>query len=176
MCEGAETQQHVDFLREIGCDFVQGYYFTKPIPQRAFDEKYPHFEQRNLLPHRHMTKSDISMVPNWEKRSKRMFEEILAETYPGFLSLRNEKHQIVYLNQSFRNWIAKYTDVDPLGKTNIDLAAIVPENVADTFMQCHDGSLDLQKDQDNITAVSYTHLDVYKRQVLLRVKILSTEF
>lgn len=153
VCEGAETQQHVDFLREIGCDFVQGYYFTKPIPHRAFDEKYPHFEQRNLLPHRHMTKSDISMVPNWEKRSKRMFEEILAETYPGFLSLRNEKHQIVYLNQNFRNWIAKYTDVDPLGKTNIDLAAIVPENVADTFMQCHDGSLDLQKDQDNITGV-----------------------
>ncbi|MCD7995473.1 MAG: hypothetical protein LUK37_28330 [Clostridia bacterium] len=67
----------------------------------------------------------------------------MAETYPGFLSLRNEKHQIVYLNQNFRDWIAKYTDVDPLGKTNIDLAAIVPENVADTFMQCHDGSLDL---------------------------------
>lgn len=153
VCEGAETEQHVNFLREIGCDFAQGYYFTRPIPQKAFDQKYPVFEQRIMLPPRRMVKSVNSMVPNWEKRSKRMFEEVLAETYPGFLSLRNEKHQIVYLNQNFRDWIAKYTDVDPLGKTNIDLAAIVPENVADTFMQCHDGSLDLQKDQGNLTGV-----------------------
>ncbi len=153
VCEGAETEQHVNFLREIGCDFAQGYYFTRPIPQKAFDQKYPVFEQRIMLPPRRMVKSVNSMVPNWEKRSKRMFEEVLAETYPGFLSLRNEKHQIVYLNQNFRDWIAKYTDVDPLGKTNIDLAAIVPENVADTFMQCHDGSLDLQKDQSNLTGV-----------------------
>lgn len=153
VCEGAESEQHVSFLQEIGCDFAQGYYFAKPIPQKAFDQKYPVFEKRIPLPPRHMTRSGISMVPNWEKRSKRMFEEVLAETYPGFLSLRNEQHQIVYLNQNFRDWIAKYTDVDPLGKTNIDLAAIVPENVADTFMQCHDGSLDLQKDETNLTGV-----------------------
>lgn len=153
VCEGAETEPHVNFLREIGCDFAQGYYFTKPIPQKAFDQKYPVFGPRIMLPPRRMAKSGNSMVPNWEKRSKRMFEEVLAETYPGFLSLRNEQHQIVYLNQNFRDWIAKYTDVDPLGKTNIDLAAIVPENVADTFMQCHDGSLDLQKEQNNRTGV-----------------------
>lgn len=153
VCEGAESEQHVNFLREIGCDFAQGYYFTKPIPQETFDLKYPVFEKRIPLPPRRMIRSGISMVPNWEKRSRRMFEEVLAETYPGFLSLRNEQHQIVYLNQNFRDWIAKYTDVDPLGKTNIDLAAIVPENVADTFMQSHDGSLDLQKDQANRTGV-----------------------
>lgn len=153
VCEGAESEQHVNFLREIGCDFAQGYYFTRPIPQREFDQKYPVFEKRVMLPPRHMARSGISMVPNWEKRSRRMFEEVLAETYPGFLSLRNENHQIVYLNQNFRDWIAKYTDVDPLGKTNMDLAAIVPENVADTFMQCHDGSLDLQKDQTNRSGV-----------------------
>ena len=153
VCEGAETEQHVNFLSEIGCDFAQGYYFTRPIPQKTFDQKYPAIQYHIVLPQRSMAKSGISMVPNWEKRSKRMFEEVLAETYPGFLSLRNEKHQIVYLNQNFRDWIAKYTDVDPLGKTNMDLAAIVPENVADTFMQCHDGSLDLQKNQDNRSGV-----------------------
>lgn len=72
-----------------------------------------------------------------------MYEKILSDTFPGFLSIRNEKHQIVYLNDNFKNWIKQFTDVDPIGKTNADLARIVPENVAETFMQCHDGSLDL---------------------------------
>ena len=31
IAEGAETIQHVDFLREHRCDQVQGYYFSKPI-------------------------------------------------------------------------------------------------------------------------------------------------
>ena len=69
VCEGAESEQHVSFLQEIGCDFAQGYYFTKPIPQKAFDQKYPVFEKRIPLPPRHMTRSGISMVPNWENEA-----------------------------------------------------------------------------------------------------------
>lgn len=147
VCEGAEEIQHVHFLQEIGCDYAQGYYFTKPISQEAFDRKYPVFERRTPLPPRRMLRSGASAIPNWEMKSRRMFEEILVETFPGFLSLRNEEQQIVYLNQNFRDWIAKYTDVDPLGKTNLDLAAVVPENVADTLMQCHEGSLNPLKSQ-----------------------------
>ena len=32
LTEGVETKEHLDFLREIGCDLVQGYYFSKPLP------------------------------------------------------------------------------------------------------------------------------------------------
>jgi diguanylate cyclase (GGDEF)-like protein len=30
--EGVETRQQVDFLKSIGCNYVQGYYFGKPMP------------------------------------------------------------------------------------------------------------------------------------------------
>lgn len=82
-----------------------------------------------------------------------MYEKILSDTFPGFLSIRNEKHQIIYLNDNFRNWIRQFTDVDPIGKTNIELAAITPPNVADTFLQCHDGSLDLYKKEDTAKGI-----------------------
>ena len=31
ICEGVETKEHLDFLKEHDCDFVQGYYFSKPL-------------------------------------------------------------------------------------------------------------------------------------------------
>ncbi|MBO6138256.1 MAG: EAL domain-containing protein [Lachnospiraceae bacterium] len=34
LAEGAETKEQVDFLRSIGCEKVQGYYFGKPLPYR----------------------------------------------------------------------------------------------------------------------------------------------
>ncbi|WP_240324429.1 EAL domain-containing protein [Trinickia diaoshuihuensis] len=32
IAEGAETQKQIDFLRKEGCDEVQGYFFSRPIP------------------------------------------------------------------------------------------------------------------------------------------------
>lgn len=31
IAEGAETEENVNFLREHGCDMIQGYYFSKPL-------------------------------------------------------------------------------------------------------------------------------------------------
>ena len=40
VCEGIETKDYVDYLTKIGCDYIQGYYFDKPIKLESFKEKY----------------------------------------------------------------------------------------------------------------------------------------
>ena len=40
LAEGAEEQSQVDRLRELGCQIVQGYFFSKPIPVEEYEEKY----------------------------------------------------------------------------------------------------------------------------------------
>ncbi len=40
LCEGVETKELVDFLREIGCTLIQGYYFDKPMPAEDLRKKY----------------------------------------------------------------------------------------------------------------------------------------
>ncbi|MBR6303840.1 MAG: EAL domain-containing protein, partial [Lachnospiraceae bacterium] len=36
--EGVETKEDFDALRQMGCDFIQGFYFSKPLPAREFIE------------------------------------------------------------------------------------------------------------------------------------------
>lgn len=36
--EGVETQEQLERLRDIGCDYVQGYYFAKPMPVFKYEE------------------------------------------------------------------------------------------------------------------------------------------
>ena len=38
LCEGVETEGHFDFLREIGCERAQGYFFGKPMPMEETRE------------------------------------------------------------------------------------------------------------------------------------------
>ena len=32
LAEGAESREQVDLLKKWGCEYIQGYYFSKPIP------------------------------------------------------------------------------------------------------------------------------------------------
>ena len=36
VCEGVETKEQVEFLRDVDCDIVQGYYYSKPVPLNVF--------------------------------------------------------------------------------------------------------------------------------------------
>lgn len=38
--EGVETQEQRDFLSTVGCDYVQGYYYAKPMPQEEYERRY----------------------------------------------------------------------------------------------------------------------------------------
>ncbi len=49
VAEGVETEQQLAYLRQIGCDWLQGYLLSKPVPYQEFadlldDEDYQNFE------------------------------------------------------------------------------------------------------------------------------------
>ena len=40
IAEGVETKEQLEYLKSINCDYIQGYYFSKPIPKEEFENKY----------------------------------------------------------------------------------------------------------------------------------------
>jgi len=38
VAEGVEIEEQETLLREMGCDFAQGYLFSKPLPPEAVSE------------------------------------------------------------------------------------------------------------------------------------------
>ena len=40
VAEGVENDEQLNALKQMGCDIVQGYYFSKPLPVDEFTEKY----------------------------------------------------------------------------------------------------------------------------------------
>ena len=39
LAEGAETKSQVDKLRALGCEVIQGYYYSKPVPIEEYEKK-----------------------------------------------------------------------------------------------------------------------------------------
>ena len=38
VAEGVETKEQAEFLKNYGCDYLQGYYFSKPVTQEEFEQ------------------------------------------------------------------------------------------------------------------------------------------
>lgn len=48
VAEGVETELQVEFLKRIGCDYIQGFRFFRPMDEKAFTELLAHNEENRL--------------------------------------------------------------------------------------------------------------------------------
>lgn len=49
VAEGVETKEQLECLRGIGCDYVQGYYFAKPMPREEFEALLKEHQEKKTL-------------------------------------------------------------------------------------------------------------------------------
>ena len=49
LCEGAEIEQEVDLLTQLGCDSVQGYFFGRPETFEDFSKRAASELDRNIM-------------------------------------------------------------------------------------------------------------------------------
>lgn len=49
LSEGVEEEEQYAFLKSIGCDMIQGYYFFKPQPKNVFLKEATVYESQRTL-------------------------------------------------------------------------------------------------------------------------------
>jgi len=40
IAEGVETKKQLELLKTLGCDYAQGYLFSKPLPEEKFEKMF----------------------------------------------------------------------------------------------------------------------------------------
>lgn len=64
ICEGVETDQQIEVLKQIGCDEIQGYWYSKPLKMEAYEK---------LLETERISNWGGAKRPNRQKRIKRIY-------------------------------------------------------------------------------------------------------
>ncbi len=100
IAEGVETMSQADFLKSIGCEYIQGYLYSKPLPEEEFEAL--------LLKH----KIDYTILPDgrdqtidahdfWEPKSQ---ETLIFSNFVGGAAIfeyHNGKVEILRVNKKY---------------------------------------------------------------------------
>ncbi|SFA89146.1 diguanylate cyclase (GGDEF) domain-containing protein [Acetitomaculum ruminis DSM 5522] len=140
LAEGVETKDHFEFLKSIGCERLQGYYFGKPMP---LAEVVEHIKKNNI----EFESREISAL--YQKTGL----VDIAKNSPIALAFydKEKKFKIIYVTDSFQREISRNgekIDILKEGKLNPD------DSIIDShFMVLVEKVLNTKK-RENMTLVS----------------------
>ena len=115
VCEGVETKEQVEFLQEIGCSKLQGYYYCKPVPLETIRERYRSGTQIGY--ENPAESSYFEAISRSNLFDPLVFEEQNNDNF--FLSLpvcimeiKDDMVHFLRCNKSYQAFAKKYFDLD----------------------------------------------------------------
>jgi len=79
IAEGVETAQQAAFLKSIGCDYAQGYLYSKPVPKKDYLEILKNSDTSVLMPTLQL-KETINPADFWDHKS---VETLIFNSFVG---------------------------------------------------------------------------------------------
>ena len=99
--EGVEKKEHADFIESLGCRYIQGYYFYKPMPIKDFEDL---IADDSIIDNRGFVVKLNEQVRIREFLDKNIFSDSMLNNIIGpvaFYSWNGEKTDIVRFNEQF---------------------------------------------------------------------------
>lgn len=100
IAEGVETVKQADFLRSIGCDYIQGYLYSRPIPSEEFEEILSGSSVGALVPQMRLIDT-MNACDFWNPTSQ---ETLIFSNYVGGAAIfdyRQGRMEMLRVNQKY---------------------------------------------------------------------------
>lgn len=118
VCEGVETEEQKQFLQEIGCSKLQGYYFCKAVPLSEIVERnrkgiqigYENPEEADYYETvGRVNLFDLEVIAADEDGA---FQHSFSTLPMGILEVQRDSARLMRSNQSLRDFIKRFYGVD----------------------------------------------------------------
>ena len=100
IAEGVETKEQADYMRSIGCSFVQGFLYSKPLPEEQFLRCLRDNSTERLLPQSEFVET-LDARRFWDPES---LETLVFNQYVGGAAIflyRNEVVEVLRVNTNY---------------------------------------------------------------------------
>ncbi len=100
IAEGVETIEQADFLKSIGCEYIQGYFYSRPLPENQYVEMLTESTLGEKTPQVKMI-ANMNAYDFWDPKSQ---ETLIYSHYVGGASVFeycNGKVDILRVNQKY---------------------------------------------------------------------------
>lgn len=110
--EGVETIEQVDFLKCIGCEYAQGFFYARPMPVEDYEEfiaREEEMEAKNVK-----DENAIIVGELWNTRSNVSIFYDMLEVPIAIYEYRKDKLELLRANSKYENEIAFEKDIGEL--------------------------------------------------------------
>ena len=100
IAEGLETEPQADFMESIGCSYIQGYLYSKPVPEEEFRRKLETSASEPVAPAIELPE-EMDAGKFWDPSS---METLIFNSYVGgaaIISLRQGRIEILRVNRKY---------------------------------------------------------------------------
>ena len=129
VAEGVETREQIDFLRTLGCDMIQGYYYSRPIPREEFEAKLESNESivsKTDAPAA-ITVDNINAVLGADSLVTSLIDGILGGF--GFYAFSNDRLEAIRVNKAYLELLG-YPDMGAFSMHSLNvLTQVYPPDV-----------------------------------------------
>ena len=127
IAEGVETYQQVEFLRAIGCDHAQGYFYSRPIPVYEYEKllltaNEPHAIDAHTMSW--LDGRDDERLLSWDSHALTLLNTVNESV--GLYEYKDGKLELVRANEGYANVFGELVDGNINGHDALEV--VVPED------------------------------------------------